>query len=109
VSEPAEPDGSVQQLVATDDAAHRFFGAEFAFTIYADKHAAVGEVAGGSWRDAASLLTEHQMVDMAAAREANPRLAQDDKKFRDLLKAGHAFTGNNRSHTPLSAQRTKRL
>jgi AAA domain/Primase C terminal 2 (PriCT-2) len=84
---------SVEPLVATDDATHLFFGAELAFTIYADKHTSVGEAVGGSWREVASLLTEHQMVDMAAARAAHPHLQLNNKKFRDLLKAGYAFTG----------------
>jgi hypothetical protein len=84
---------SVEPLVATDDATHLFFGAELAFTIYDDKHTAVGQLATGSWRELAELLTKHVMVDMATARAAHPHFIGNDKKLRDELKAGAALTG----------------
>ena len=83
----------LEPLVATDEMERRDDGAELAFSIYLDKHTAVGELATGSWHELAALLTEHSMIDMAAARAALPHLVGDDKKFRDTLKASVAVTG----------------
>jgi hypothetical protein len=83
----------LEPLVATDEIERRYDGAELAFSIYWNKHTAIGELAKGSWHELAALLTEHSMVDMAAARAAYPHLVSNDKKFRDVLKASVAVTG----------------
>ena len=83
----------LEPLVATDEIERCYDGDELAFSIYCDKHTAIGELAKGSWHELAALLTEHSMVDMAAARAAYPQLVGEDKKFRDTLKAGAAVTG----------------
>lgn len=89
------PDTKSVAVESTPDnsSAGRLFSSELAFTIYADKHTAVGQLATGSWRELAELLTKHLMVDMAAARAAHPHLIGNYKKFRDELKAGAAVTG----------------